>query len=134
MKLSRFVLLPLLSLACVRETAQASLTPTQWFFGNWNCSIDGRPTRMNWRVANDTQVDCAGGVCTVVNGVKVVGRFSDSGSAWIPLKRTASTGTTLSIRYMGREQDNWFLRRTAARQADGWTTWRGSRYPLKCSQ
>lgn len=39
----------------------------------------------------------------------------------------------LGIRYLGAEQDNWYLRyNSRTKIADGWTTWRGNRYPLQC--
>ncbi|BAZ39071.1 hypothetical protein NIES4101_50230 [Calothrix sp. NIES-4101] len=113
--------------------AQASLAVTQWFFGNWDCTIDGRPAKMQWRVVDDTQVNCNGDVCSSSSGVKVVGRFSDNGSAWVPLATRYSNRTDLGIRYLGREQDNWFLRfEPRGQSASGWTTWRGNRYPLMC--
>ncbi len=122
-----------LSLLAPSGNAQASFAVTQWFFGNWDCTIDGRPAKMQWRVVDDTQVECDGNVCSSSSGVKVVGRFSDNGGAWVPLAKQNSNRTDLRIRYLGGEQDNWFLRfNPQGQSASGWTTWRGNRYPLMC--
>lgn len=111
----------------------ASMVAREWYFGNWDCSIDGRPARMQWRVVDDPQTTCTGNVCSTTSGVKVVGRFSDSGSAWVPLAKRWSNRAEIRIRYLGAEQDNWYLRYDrSARTATGWTTWRGNRYPLQC--
>jgi hypothetical protein len=117
----------------IPSNAQASQVVSQWYFGRWNCSIDGRPSQMQWRVVDDPQTSCSGDVCSTTSGVKVVGRFSDNGSAWVPLEKRYLRGNDFGIRYLGREPDNWFLRYNSSnRQAIGYTTWRGNRYPLQC--
>ncbi len=129
-----FALLTLTSLSPLSEIASASQTASKWYFGSWSCTIDGRPARMRWRVVDDPQTTCAGGICTSTSGVKVVGHFSDNGGPWTPLRATSSGPATLNMQYLGAEQAPWFLRYNAAqRQAQGWTTWRGHRYPLSCS-
>lgn len=114
--------------------AEASQVATKWYFGNWqNCRIDGRPARMQWRVVDDPQTRCSDGVCSTTSGVKVVGQFSDNRSRWVPLGIRSDRGNTLGIRYLGAEPDNWMLRYNPSTQAaQGYTTWRGQRYPLSC--
>jgi hypothetical protein len=67
---------------------------------------------MDWLVLDDPQTKCDGDVCSTTSGVKVVGRFSDNGSAWVSLAKRSANSTSLSIRYLGQEQDNWFLKPT----------------------
>ncbi|MBD2343873.1 DUF6006 family protein [Anabaena subtropica] len=123
------------SLILVSNNAEASQIASEWFFGSWNCNIDGRPAQMEWKVVDDPKTTCSGGVCSRTSGVRLVGRFSDNGSAWVPLGRRFSSRQKqdLGIRYLGTEQDNWYLRyNSSTRIANGWTTWRGNRYPLQC--
>jgi Family of unknown function (DUF6006) len=136
-KIVHKISLALFALTClVPSDASASFVQTKWYFGNWNnCLIDGRPAKMQWKVVDDPQTSCDGNVCSSSSGVKVVGRFSDNGGAWVPLKVQSSSGNDLKIRYQGAEPDNWFLRYSPTKKsASGWTTWRGNRYPLSCSR
>jgi hypothetical protein len=124
-----------IGLVLVSSHAQAGLIASEWFFGLWDCNIDGRPAKMEWKVVNDPQTTCNGNICSTTSGVRLVGRFSDNGSAWVPLGKRFSSPQRqdLGIRYLGAEQDNWYLRyNSRTRIADGWTTWRGNRYPLQC--
>ncbi len=122
-----------LNLGCFGGAAQASQVVSQWYFGKWNCSIDGRPAKMQWLVVDDPHTSCSGDVCSSSSGVKVVGRFSDNGSAWVPLSQRYLRGNDFGIRYLGTEQDNWMLHYQPKNKiADGWTTWRRNRYPLQC--
>lgn len=123
------------ALLFVAHCANASQVANEWYFGSWKCQIDGRPARMIWRVVDDPNTSCVGDICTTTSGVKVVGKFSDNNSRWVPLKVRSSSSSTLNIRYMGAEQDNWFLRYDRnTRRATGWTTWRGNRYALSCGE
>jgi hypothetical protein len=124
-----------IGLVVASSHAKAGLAVREWFFGTWDCTIDGRPAQMQWYVVDDPQTTCNGGVCSSTSGVRVVGRFSDNGSAWVPLGKrfSSSQRNDLGIRYLGGEQDNWYLKyNPSTRVADGWTTWRGNRYPLQC--
>ncbi|HEY9694737.1 MAG TPA: DUF6006 family protein [Oculatellaceae cyanobacterium] len=115
--------------------ASASQAVSQWYFGLWNCNIDGRPAQMQWYVVDDPQTTCSGGVCSSSSGVRVVGRFSDNRSPWVRLAKRYSNASELGIRYLGNEQDNWYLKYNSnTRLAKGWTTWRGNRYPLQCQK
>jgi hypothetical protein len=115
------------------DHTSASQVPLEWYFGNWDCNIDGRPAQMQWYVVDDPQTICSGNICSTTSGVRTVGRFSDNGSPWVPLERQWSTSSQLGIRYLGNEQDNWYLSYNSGTQvADGWTTWRGNQYPLQC--
>jgi hypothetical protein len=129
--LSLFALLAILP---GTTSAHASQVPGQWYFGNWNnCKIDGRPARMQWKVVDDPQTQCNGNICSSTSGVKVIGRFSDNGSAWVPLAVRYNRTNEVGIRYLGREQDDWMLRYNPSnRVATGYTTWRGNRYALSC--
>ena len=128
-----FGLLPLV-LGCFGSSAQASQVVSQWYFGKWDCSIDGRRAKMQWLVVDDPQTSCSDGVCSSSSGVKVIGRFSDNGSAWVPLAQRYLRGNDFGIRYLGNEQDNWLLRyNPSTKVANGWTTWRGNKYPLQCT-
>lgn len=123
-----------LTLGCFDINAQASQVIGQWYFGKWDCTIDGRPAKMQWLVVDDPQTTCSGDVCSSSSGVKVIGRFSDNGSAWVPLAKRYLRGNDFGIRYLGAEQNNWMLRyQPSTKVAAGWTTWRGNRYPLQCS-
>jgi hypothetical protein len=124
-----------LTLGYLSGGAQASQVATQWFFGNWDCSIDGRPAKMRWQVVNDPQTTCNGNTCSTTSGVKVVGSFSDNGGAWVPLGQRYVNGNEFGIRYLGAEQDDWMLRYNPKKKvATGWTTWRGNKYPLQCTR
>lgn len=128
-----FGLLPLV-LGGFGSSAQASQAVSQWYFGKWDCSIDGRAAKMQWLVVDDPQTSCRGDVCTSSSGVKVVGRFSDNGGAWVPLAKRYQNGNIFGIRYLGNEQDDWLLRyNPSTKTASGWTTWRGNKYPLQCT-
>ncbi len=115
------------------STINASQVAREWYFGLWDCNIDGRPAKMEWYVVNDPQTTCNNGVCSSTSGVKVLGRFSDNNSPWVPLAKRSSNSTSISIRYLGQEQDNWYLKYNVnSGRANGWTTWRNKRYPLSC--
>jgi hypothetical protein len=114
---------------------EASQVPVRWFLGNWNCTIDGRPARMNWQVASRTEQDCRGGICSSTEIAYYRGRFSDNGGSWVELASLRNSNSDIHIRYLGREQDNWYLRYTpSSRSARGYTTWRSNRYPLVCQK
>ncbi|WP_041233502.1 DUF6006 family protein [Cylindrospermum stagnale] len=115
--------------------AKAGLVASEWFFGRWDCNIDGRPAQMQWKVVDDSQTTCNGDTCSSTSGVRIAGWFSDNGGAWVPLKKRFANKQRqeLGIRYLGKEQDNWYLKyNSRTKVADGWTTWRGQRYPLQC--
>ena len=86
------------------RTINASQVANQWYFGLWDCNIDGRNAKMQWLVVDDPQTSCNGDVCSTTSGVKVVGRFSDNGSAWVSLAKRSANSTSLSIRYLAQEQ------------------------------
>jgi Family of unknown function (DUF6006) len=116
-------------------TAYGGQVAAEWYFGRWNCQIDGRPAQMQWKVVDDSQTHCSGGVCSSTSGVKVVGWFSDNGGPWVSLSKRYTQGNDFGIRYRGGEPDNWFLRyNPQTKSATGWTTWRGNRYPLSCQK
>jgi hypothetical protein len=122
----------------VNHAAQASLVQHQWYFGWWDCQIDGRPSRMAWEVVKVPQKPCDGEFCPTAALVKVVGKFSDSGSPWVPLAEQSIKGDDFNLRYLGAEQNNWFLKRNpptnppSGLSASGYTTGRGNQYPLSC--
>jgi Family of unknown function (DUF6006) len=135
----RQISIGLFTLTCILPGAggaSASQAATQWYFGNWNnCLIDGRPAKMQWKVVDDPQTSCDGNICSSSSGVKVVGRFSDNGSDWVPLSVRYNQKNEVGIRYLGKEKDNWVLRyNPQTKDAKGYTTWRGKKYPLSCSR
>lgn len=133
LKKKMFLICSLLVSLGVAPSVMASLTITQWYHGNWDCNIDGRSARMVWEVVDDSRTTCNNGVCSHTSGVKTVGRFSDNGSAWVGLGINYHRNSRLGIRYLGHEQDNWELTyNSSTGTARGWTTWRGTRYPLSC--
>jgi Family of unknown function (DUF6006) len=104
------------------QSAQASYA-AKWFDGNWDCKIDGRSAKMTWRMADD------------MPNSKYLGKFSDSGGAWVPLSELSSNSNTLSLRYLGGEPATWGLTYAPQqRSAVGFTTWRGKKYPLSCTK
>lgn len=121
----------LMSILAAAE-AQASQAVTQWYFGRWSCSIDGRPSTMVWEVRNDTQTSCNGGTCSTSAGVKVVGFFKERTGPWVRLHRVRSSDVGLAMRY--NNVDPWILNRRGARSAVGHTTWQGGRFPLSCNK
>ncbi len=119
-----------LTLAFGVAPAHASMMVGEWFHGSWNCRIDGRPSKMTWRVVDDPQTSCRGDECTTTSGVTLRGRFSDNGSQYVPLRKTSSTAASLNFRHA--DGNPWRLNRRSANLADGYTTWQGQRYPLSC--
>ena len=119
-------------LVALAPPVAASQAVVEWYHGSWSCQIDGRPARMTWKIVDDTQVNCAGDECSVVNGVATRGRFSDNGSRWVTLTAPSVNGDTLRFRHA--DGNPWRLRRESATRAVGHTTWNGSRFPLSCDK
>ena len=121
-----------LALLACSQLAAASQVATQWYFGNWNCLIDGRSARMVWQVVDAPNTSCDGNVCSTSSGVAIRGWFSDSGSRWVRLNSPRVSGNDVRFIYSG-DGTNWFLRfNPAARSAVGNTVWQGRAYPLSC--
>lgn len=123
-----FVLCTAITLAA--QTALASQV-SGWWGGKWSCNIDGRPARMQWVAANDTQTDCDGDTCTSTSGARWVGRFSDNGSKWVPLSNPR-TGDRGGLFFQHADGNKWYLAKPTSAKTQGWTTWNGQRYPLSC--
>jgi hypothetical protein len=111
--------------------APASQVAGAWFMGEWQCTLDGRPTRMAWRVVSVERGGSDGGVGTSVAGAEWRGRFQDRG-AWADLTFGRATSTTLNFRHA--DGNSWFLRRLSPTQARGNSTWNGRPYPLTCTK
>lgn len=119
-------------LAASASLAGASTVPSQWYFGNWACLIDGRPAQMVWRVVDDPQTSCDGDICTTSSGVAIRGWFKDGSGPWIRLERPRVSGNDFRFVYTG-DRTNWFLRAAAGRRfAAGNTIWQDNAYPLSC--
>jgi Family of unknown function (DUF6006) len=116
----------------VRATPVAA--PNRWYLGAWSdCRLDGRPARMQWRVVPAPPPLCRGNVCNKTAGLRILGRFSDNDSAWVPLAIRFARGNELGIRYLGAEQDNWsLLYNPGTKVAKGFVNWRGKSYPIEC--
>ncbi len=112
---------------------RAGQVVSQRYFGSWTCSIDGRAAKMVWKVVDNPQTECRGGVCTTTSGVTVVGRFSDSGGPWVPLKAIANRGNDFRFRYTGDNTAWRLVRNPATGRAEGNTVWQGRPFPLSCS-
>lgn len=120
-------------LAAPSAPAAASTVAGGWYMGDWRCTLDGRPTRMVWRVVSVDYGSSDGDVGTSVAGAERRGRLQDRG-AWANLTFQRATSTTLNFRH--QDGNNWFLRRnaSAANQATGFSTWQGQRYPFSCTK
>lgn len=120
----------LLSAFAVQD-GRASTAAGGWYVGKWSCQLDGRPTRMEWRIVSvDYGGDNGDGTATSVAGAELRGRLWDRNGPWATLTRTASTSTTLSFRHA--DGNRWFLRSDDGRAATGYSTWDGNRYPFTC--
>jgi hypothetical protein len=106
-----------------------------WFLGNWDCNIDGRPGRMQWKVVSTNDGSCNGNVCTSSSGIALKGWISDNGQKWAPMGMKRSNQQEAFFHYKGGEQDTWYLRYdNSTRVASGNTTWHGNPYPLQCKK
>jgi hypothetical protein len=95
----------------VADAARVAANP--WWQGEWSCTIDGRPARMIW---NNRQ-----------------GQFSDNGSAFVPLTFSSHDARNSILRFFHSDGNQWQLQQTLdPRLADGYTTWNGRQYPLRC--
>lgn len=111
--------------------ASAGLAPGGWFMGDWRCTLDGRATRMVWRVVSVDYGSSDGETGTSVAGAETRGHLQDRG-AWARLTFGRATSTTLDFRHA--DGNGWFLRLTSADQATGYSTWNGRRYPFSCTK
>jgi Family of unknown function (DUF6006) len=102
-----------------------------WWGGKWNCTIDGRPARMNWVAVDDRQTTCDGDVCTTSSGARWQGSFSDNGSRWVPLTNPLR-GNQGGLYFRHADGNQWYLPQPSGNRTTGWTTWNGQRYPLVC--
>lgn len=131
--MKRLIYISLLAAALIPAANASQVAVENWYMGDSNCTIDGRPARMNWKVVSEWVGSCSGDICSGYESAKLVGKFSDNGGAWVPLARTSSSHNVLNIRYLGAEPDNWMLQyNPRLRRAIGWTTWHGNHYPLVC--
>lgn len=123
----------LAAMLLVPAPAAASTVAGGWYMGDWQCTLDGRPTRMTWRIVSVDYGSSDGEVGTSVAGAERRGRLQDRGS-WANLTFQRATSTTLNFRHA--DGNNWFLRRSAssAGQAAGYSTWNGRRYPFSCTK
>jgi hypothetical protein len=110
----------------------AGQVASQFYHGTWNCTLDGRSSKMTWKVVGDTQTTCSGGLCSVTHGVKEVGSFRDSTGPWVPL--TLLGTSTQSITFRHADGNKWYLARSGTRRMDGHSNWQGNQYPLSCSR
>jgi hypothetical protein len=111
-------------------SAQAGLVAEKWYFGTWNCLIDGRPSTMVWKVVDAPQQTCNGSVCTQNSDVAIRGWFREKRGPWVRLFLADSTDRGIAMMY--NNVDPWVLNRREPGHAVGHTTWHGNRYPLEC--
>ena len=102
----------------------------EWYLGDWNCSIDGRPAKMRWK-AESVNRSC-GDNCTEAGSV-TKGKFSDNGQPPVSLEAVGKGSSFVSFRY-GQDKENlWQLRYdNSTGVASGDTIWEGKAYPLQC--
>ncbi len=110
--------------------AEASTAPGGWYLGKWSCQLDGRPTRMEWRIVSVDYGEDNGETGTSVAGAELRGRLWDRNGPWARLTRSGSSASTLTFRHA--DGNRWFLRRGAGNTASGYSTWQGTRYPFDC--
>lgn len=114
--------------------AKASMVVGGWWSGNWICKIDGRPAKMKWFIANNSEQSCDDdGICSSTSAVTWRGSFSDNGSPWVPLTSLVE-GRKGGIFFRHADGNQWYLSKPVNRSTSGWTTWNGTRYPLSCSK
>ena len=117
--------------AAAAQPASASTASGGWYLGKWSCQLDGRPTRMEWRIVSvDYGGDNGDGTATSAAGAELRGRLWDRNGPWATLTRIGSTGSTLSFRHA--DGNRWFLRLSGSNNASGYSTWQGTRYPFDC--
>lgn len=108
--------------------------PRQWFFGTWDCRLDGRPARMEWLTVDDPQTVCSNGTCTTTSGVKLVGRFRENSQPWVELRLGRVTDSTLQFRHLGAQHSDGYLSQDPRdKTANGWSTWNGTKYAFACA-
>lgn len=113
---------------------EASMAVGGWWSGNWTCKIDGRPARMKWYIADNSEQSCDGdGICSSTSAVTWRGRFSDNGSQWVSLTNL-TVGKKGGIFFRHADGNQWYLGKPVNRSTGGWTTWNGTRFPLSCSK
>jgi hypothetical protein len=110
-------------------SALAGQVPSIWLGGRWNCNIDGRSARMEWRVVEDS--DCGPGCHS--SAVRWDGRFSDNGAAWVPLTNLQAVRSG-GFFFRHADGNRWYLAAPVNNRTVGYTTWNGNRYRLSCSR
>ncbi len=121
-----------LSLA-VSASAPASTVSGGWFEGRWGCTLDGRPTRMEWRIISVNSGGNNGdGTASNVAGAEMRGRLWDRDGPWRSLTRISSNQS--EIRFRHQDGNLWYLRSGPPGQAQGHSTWQGKRYPFTCAK
>ena len=119
------------TLLAATTPASASTVAGGWFTGDWRCTLDGRQTRMVWRIVSVDQGSSDGEVGTSVAGAEHRGRFLDRGR-WADLTFGRASSTTFNFKHA--DGNGWFLRRLSPTQARGNSTWNGRPYPLSCTK
>lgn len=107
-----------ITLSVGNASVWACLVAHQWYFGEWRCQIEGRPSQMQWVVQSAGPASCG-----------VVGKFREIGGPFVGLKVKKSTPPELIMRYLGSDPGDWTLRLESSGKAIGVTS-RGR--PLRC--
>jgi hypothetical protein len=128
---ARWLLVATLLAAAPAVPAGASQVAGAWFMGDWQCTLDGRATRIVWDTVSVEHGAHHGDHGTSVAGAQRRGRFWDRG-AWANLSFGRATSTTLHFKHA--DGNNWFLRRLSPTTARGNSTWNGRPYPLACTK
>lgn len=111
-------------------TANAGLSPEQWYFGKWDCMNDGAAGEMEWRSRDVVSQTCNGDVCSSSVSTEIAGSYLylPSGPA-VALKRVDSN--TSMLRMTGTDGNLWYLANKGKR-AEGWAMRNGSRREFVC--
>ncbi|MBD2516612.1 hypothetical protein H6G93_16640 [Nostoc sp. FACHB-973] len=131
MQRSLFTLSSAIALSFAISAPSSAGTLSGWWYGDWNCNIDGRPARMRWNVVDDSQTTCNGNDCWTSSGVRWNGSFSDNGSRWVALTDPRK-GNRGGLYFRHADGNQWYLPQPTDNKTTGWTTWNGQRYPLSC--
>lgn len=115
--------------------AHAADQPDEWWSGDWNCDIGGRPAQMKWATVEDSQLaDNAGGTGRTTAAARWEGRLSN-GSQWVALTEP-SPGKKGGLYFRHADGNKWYLQKPTDNKTTGWTRATAQRnaprYPVSC--
>lgn len=97
--------------------ARADMQADEWWNGDWNCEIGGRPARMKWSMVEDAQPPA--------DGRAAVARWQGSlstGDGGQPVALTEpSQGKKGGLYFRHADGHKWYLQKPVDNKATGWT-------------